>query len=267
VVTINATPTILSTLSAVRCEEGTLMLEATANLGTINWFDAASGGSSLYTGTSFTTRIISTTTTYYAEVVNASCVNNTRTAVVATIGGCIKIQASQCGVTITNVNRGVWSQGITGATYYKFEITDPSNNVTIIESTVRNFKFSQFAFTNNTTYSVRVAVKVNGVYSLYGTACDVRFEYQQSKVQTSQCGATISNVGTSVWANQVVGATAYKFEIADSNNNITYLENATRAFTFSQFAYLNNTTYNVPRLCVRAGFLALNSIRRTEVQI
>ncbi len=78
-------PIISNTVSASRCDAGTLTLEATPSTGTIKWFSSPIGGVPLYTGTSFTTPSISSTTTYYAEAVNDSCVSVTRTAVVATI--------------------------------------------------------------------------------------------------------------------------------------------------------------------------------------
>ncbi len=250
-VTINATPSISSTLSASKCDAGTLTLEATASAGAINWFADATGGTSLFTGTSFTTPSLTTTTTYYAEVANGSCVNVTRQAVVANIGGCTQIRAIQCGATLTSANEVVWASQVIGATDYKFEITDPSNNVIVLEGTVRNFKFSQFAFLNNTTYNVRVAAKVGGVYAPYGTSCSVHFEYR-SKIQSNQCGATITNKLSQVYARAVPGATAYKFELTDPSNNITYIENTSRTFTFSQFGFVNNTTYNV-RVSAKTG--------------
>ncbi len=251
VATVNLTPSITSTLSAASCDAATLTLEATASAGTIDWFADATGGTSMFTGTSFTTPSLTTTTTYYAEVANGSCVNVTRQAVVANIGGCTQIRAIQCGATVTSANEVVWASQVIGATDYKFEITDPSNNVIVLEGTVRNFKFSQFAFNNNTTYQVRVAAKIGGVYASYGTSCSVRFEYQ-SKIQSSQCGATITNKLTQVTASAVSGATAYKFEITDPSNNITYIENTSRTFTFSQFGFVNNTTYNV-RVSAKTG--------------
>ncbi len=81
----STTPIFLNTHSAARCGAGTLTLTATTSIGDINWFSSSTGGVSLYTGTSFTTPSISSTTTYYAEAVNDSCVSATRTAVVATI--------------------------------------------------------------------------------------------------------------------------------------------------------------------------------------
>ena len=81
---VNANPTITSTAPNFRNGSGTVVLGATSAAGTISWFAASSGGSALATGTSFTTPIISTTTTYYVEASDASCTSS-RTAVTATV--------------------------------------------------------------------------------------------------------------------------------------------------------------------------------------
>ena len=49
-----------------RCGPGTITLNAT-DTATIFWYNAASGGTLLSTGPSFTTPSLSTTTTYYVE--------------------------------------------------------------------------------------------------------------------------------------------------------------------------------------------------------
>jgi len=84
VVTVNTTPTITSTTPASRCDAGTVTLQATASSGTLNWYAAPTGGTSLGTGTSYTTPSISSTTTYYVEATLGTC-NSTRTPVTATI--------------------------------------------------------------------------------------------------------------------------------------------------------------------------------------
>jgi len=84
VVTVNTTPTITSTTPASRCDAGTVTLQATASSGTLNWYDAPTGGTLLGTGTSYTTPSISSTTTYYVEATLGTC-NSTRTPVTATI--------------------------------------------------------------------------------------------------------------------------------------------------------------------------------------
>ena len=75
---------ITSTLPASRCDSGTVTLQASATAGTINWYDALTGGTNLGTGTSFTTPSINNTTIYYVETATVSC-SSSRTAIEAKI--------------------------------------------------------------------------------------------------------------------------------------------------------------------------------------
>jgi hypothetical protein len=83
VATVNAIPTITSTTPASRCNNGIVTLSATSSAGTINWYAAATGGSSLGTGTSYSPNITATTT-YYVDATIGGCTTLSRTAVVAT---------------------------------------------------------------------------------------------------------------------------------------------------------------------------------------
>ncbi|MFN8274431.1 MAG: choice-of-anchor D domain-containing protein [Flavobacteriaceae bacterium] len=83
--TINTAVSVTGTTPGSRTGTGTVLLGATASGGTLNWYSSATGGSSLGTGTSFTTPVISTTTTFYVEAVNGACASTPRTAVVATV--------------------------------------------------------------------------------------------------------------------------------------------------------------------------------------
>jgi len=83
--TVNPIPTITVTTPGSVCVSGTVTLGATASAGTINWYAAASGGLSLGLGTSFTTPVISATTTYYVDATNLGCTTALRSAVVATV--------------------------------------------------------------------------------------------------------------------------------------------------------------------------------------
>lgn len=82
---IDIRPGITGTTPGTTFGAGTVTLGATANYGTVNWYANSSGGSILGTGTTFTTPSISTSTNYYAEAVNGTCVSATRTLVVATV--------------------------------------------------------------------------------------------------------------------------------------------------------------------------------------
>lgn len=85
VVTLNPSPTITGTTPATGTDSAPITLGATASSGTISWYAAATGGSALGTGASFTTPILATTKTYYVETSNGICVSSPRTAVVATV--------------------------------------------------------------------------------------------------------------------------------------------------------------------------------------
>jgi gliding motility-associated-like protein len=78
-------PSITATTAASKCDSGILTLQATSNIGTINWYQSATGGTSIGTGTSFTTPTLTNTTTYYVDVFPVGCTTGTRTDIVATI--------------------------------------------------------------------------------------------------------------------------------------------------------------------------------------
>ncbi|WP_347066135.1 GEVED domain-containing protein [Flavobacterium sp. WV_118_3] len=67
-------PVISATTPASICGQGTATLAATANEGNISWYAAQTGGTALGTGASFTTPVISATTSYWVE---SSRVNGT----------------------------------------------------------------------------------------------------------------------------------------------------------------------------------------------
>ncbi|MES2480000.1 MAG: T9SS type A sorting domain-containing protein [Bacteroidota bacterium] len=80
-------PSVSSVTPASRCGFGSVTLAATAIDGTIDWFAASSGGTSLGSGTSFTTPSLGSTTTYYAEVratPDISAVTGTGTVTIGT---------------------------------------------------------------------------------------------------------------------------------------------------------------------------------------
>lgn len=65
-------PAIINTTSASRCGDGTLTLSANAGNYVVDWFTAATGGSSIHTGNSFTTPVLNATTNYYVQARSAN---------------------------------------------------------------------------------------------------------------------------------------------------------------------------------------------------
>lgn len=85
--TVNTTPPtpIAEQNEYSNCGAGSVNIKATSNIGSINWYTSSTGGTSLFTGTNFTTPTVSANTTYYAEASNNGCINPTRTPINITI--------------------------------------------------------------------------------------------------------------------------------------------------------------------------------------
>ena len=81
-------PQLTGTTPGSRCGIGTVTLGATGTGGTLTWYDMPAGGTVVGTGPSFTTPVISNTTTYYVQNESAGTVNEIggRTDVVTTSG-------------------------------------------------------------------------------------------------------------------------------------------------------------------------------------
>jgi uncharacterized delta-60 repeat protein len=101
--TVNPTPVIINTIAASRCGAGALTLFAQADTGVVRWYSTATGGTILFTGTTFTTPVINSTTNYYAEGNLGTCNTTPRVLVVATINAGTSptitntVQAQKCG--------------------------------------------------------------------------------------------------------------------------------------------------------------------------
>ena len=121
-VTINPNPVVTSTTDASRCDCGTLTLMATGDAGTYNWYDAATGGNLVGTGSSFITPALCSTTTYYVAITNAtSCASPRKPATASITGPAVTLTGStqvyanaiiQYSLTIAN-NSGADMNGIT----------------------------------------------------------------------------------------------------------------------------------------------------------
>jgi uncharacterized protein (TIGR02145 family) len=86
-VTVHPLPMVASSAGAARCGSGTVTLHATTPSAVIDWYNAASAGTVLASGNTYTTPSLTVTTTYYAEARNTStgCVSSSRTAVSARV--------------------------------------------------------------------------------------------------------------------------------------------------------------------------------------
>lgn len=242
-VTIKTVPTITNTVSASRCGTGAITLEATPSAGTIDWFMAATGGTTGYTGSTINLSL-SSTKTYYAEASDNGCVSASRTAVTATIDFCSQVQTSQCGATLATPTTAIIADAAIGATHYRFEITNGTGGVQTVTKTTRTLYLANFTYYYDSTYAIRVAVSNDGTtFSAYGASCNITAPaIPASKVQASQCGATLATPTTAIIADAVTGATHYRFEI---DGGAQYVTKTTRTLYQANFVYAYNTTYAI----------------------
>ncbi|WP_264522353.1 T9SS type A sorting domain-containing protein [Flavobacterium sp. N1994] len=206
IATVNTTPIVTATTPATRCDSGTVTLGAVANSGTLNWYSAASGGSSLGTGTSFTTPSLTGTTTYYVAASNATC-TSVRTPVIATVNatptvtgtagsrcdsGTVVLSASASAGTIS------WFANASGGTALG---TGTSFTTPSISSTTTFYAES----VNGTCTSTRTAVvaTINTTPSITSTT---------GATICGQGGGTltaIASAGTVYWYSVATGGSAF----------------------------------------------------------
>ena len=240
------TPTITASAGDSRCGTGNVTFSATPSTGIINWYDASTGGNFVGTGANFVTSI-STSTTYYAEAVNGACISVSRTAVLATVGACTNVQATQCGITLAGYNDRVWADEVLGATNYRFLISDGTITQTFTGPN-RWFYFTWLTsgFKHNTTYTVQVSPEVAGVFNPYNNTCNVTTPLPTTQVQVSQWNTTLSAINAPITATSILNASGYKFEITE-NGNTTVYTSTSRTFTIPDCgsAIKYNTIYSI----------------------
>ena len=91
-VTVNPIPAAPTAIGQTTCPNNAITLTATAPGGNYEWFDAAVGGNLLGTGASYTTPILTTTTSYYVQTTVNGCISP-RTMVTVTVTPSLAVDA------------------------------------------------------------------------------------------------------------------------------------------------------------------------------
>lgn len=252
-ITVVAYPTVTATTPASRCDSGTVTLGATASAGTLNWYAAATGGSPIGTGTSFTTPSIGTTTTYYVEAANGSC-SSARTAVVASVNTTPTITsttpASRCdsgSVTLTATSSAgstVWYAASSGGTAL---------------ATTNNFVTPTISGT--TTYYVEAAL---GGCSSPRTA--VVATVNTTPTITSTTPASRCDVGTVILGAVASGGTLNWYSVPTGGTSLgTGTSFTTPTLSGNQFFYVDASTGSCtsPRSSVLATMYVMPTVSGT----
>ena len=262
--TINALPTVTA-VDAARCDSGTLTLGATANAGTLYWYDVASGGTAIDSGVSYTTPFISNTTIYYAEAAQNACI--TRVPVTATVNktptinsttSAYRCEAGTLDLAAT-ASAGIinWYNAISGGVFIDTGVLYTTPYLTQTQTYYANVT------ANGCTSFVRVPVKawINGIQVKQSTSDttvlqgatarfivvlegdpDVTYQWQE-KSDTSASGSFInlsngsqySGVTTPVLTINAADTSMnnYKYKVVIENSCSTVTTNAARLLVMS----------------------------------
>jgi hypothetical protein len=160
------------------------------------------------------------------------------------------IVPAQCGVTLTSLSNIIYANQVTAASQYRYEISGGTQGVRTFDSSLNRFTLGNFAGSASygTTYSIRVALFIGGAWQAYGTSCSITTPLAPpaTTLQPSQCGTTISNSWTTIYAIPVSEATGYRFEVF--NGAITqYIDTNVPRFNIHQIpaGYTAGTAYTV----------------------
>jgi hypothetical protein len=155
-----------------------------------------------------------------------------------------KVQASQCGTTLATPSTAIIADAVSGATHYRFEISNGGNVQTVVKST-RTLYLGNFNYAFNTTYGVRVAASVDGTnFGAYGTSCNITSPpIPTTKIQASQCGTTLSSWSSPIIADEVSGATHYRFQVTRGATVQTIV--TTRTLYLGNFDFIYSANYAI----------------------
>ncbi|MBN8643510.1 MAG: T9SS type A sorting domain-containing protein, partial [Flavobacteriales bacterium] len=126
-------------------------------------------------------------------------------------------------ILVTKMNQTLSAPNVVGAQGYRFRVTNlTTNEVRTIDRNLRTFNLAQLSnYAYNTTFYVEVAVKINNEYSSFTRipACAIITPMATTKIQATQCGITISDLNTFLYADNVTYIDGYRFRIIDTENS------------------------------------------------
>ncbi|MCX2575099.1 putative Ig domain-containing protein [Pedobacter sandarakinus] len=161
---------IINTPNTSICAGSTASLSATPSSDTnLSWYSTPVGGTALATGSTFTTPVLSTTTTFYLEVGRAGCANSVRLPITVTVTPVLAApviapqaaicQGSSATLSVTNADAAITYQWFDSATDGQIVFTGASFPTPSLQSSKTYFvQASQNGCTSATRTSVTVVV-------------------------------------------------------------------------------------------------------------
>lgn len=232
-------PQITTTTNGERCGSGSVILLATASSGTVNWYTTPTGGTPIYSGNSFTTPVLTTTTNYYVDALPLGCSVGSRTLVTATINALPVTQFITPTTICQNTSTTLTASTTAGIINWYDSATSNvplSTGNTFTTPNLSTTTIYYFEALNNNCTSIRTAITVQ-----VSTAPNVQDEVVGICENTGvTIHAGISNA-TYLWST---GATTQTIIIWDAG---TYTVEITNSFGCSATKTITATLYPLPR--------------------
>jgi hypothetical protein len=225
-VTAAATPAAPTASGATICAGTATTLTATNPGGTYKWYSAASGGTLLFTGASFTTPVLNANTTYYVETTVSSC-PSARTAVLVTVTP-TPAAPTAAGATICAGNTTTLSATAPGGTYDWFSAATGGSSLATGTLTTP-------VLSSNTTYYVQSTVS-----GCPGPRTAVAVTVNQIPAAPTAASATIC-INTAATLQATAPGGSYDWFTVSSGG--TAVASGTASFTTPSLA--TSTTYYV----------------------
>lgn len=228
-------------LDALRCGPGSVLLTATSAL-QVTWFDAPTGGSVLANGSSYTTPVLTQTTTYYAQS-GLVCINQNRAAVTATI---LDIPVVDLGNdTITN-GPITLSPSVSGSAPFTYSWSTTETTPSIVVAADGDYSV-QVTDANGCigtdTVNVQISVGINQLVA--GTQVEL---YPNPAHQAFVLKGGLINDNINVRILDLRGSLVYEEVISSSNKPLSHEINVSR---LSKGIYIVSLTDNLQSQQIR----------------
>ena len=174
--------------------------------------------------------------------------------------GSLQLTPSQCGATLASIGTVIATTPLSGATGYRFRITDVTPGATgsnLVQVKDRSYHWFTLPMLNRynygSTYMVEVAVKTTGGYSGYGNACYV---YTPAVPMLVSCGAVIPTAGSLVYTTSTNSVTQYRFQVTKVSDQTTVTFDTDKfwfSFRANVAGFTPNTAYSVRIAIMTAG--------------
>lgn len=191
---------------------------------------------------------------YYGTACNVS------TPAVLAANGPLQLNPSQCGMVLSSIGSVISSSPLTGATGYRFRITDvtpDASGANLVQVKDRSYHWFTLPmltrYNYGSTYMVEVAVKTTSGYSGYGNACYIT---TPAAPVLASCGTIVPTAGSLVYTSSLNSVSQYRFQVTkiDDQSTVTFDTNKFWfSFRVNVPGYAPETGYSVRVAVMTAG--------------